>query len=163
MQGKLQEDQPEGLMVASCTAMWNIRLQINPSLFWFCKVSGNCRTLGYLLRVLQGPIWGVSRAFCSAEKHPEHLGEAYSSWKITPGWFRLHLSLVQRGHNGKMQPVMRWGGGGKSQSLPKAPLLFSECSRGEESQMAHAWGSEWMKDTFTHVTENFKAKLMDNC
>lgn len=110
MQGKLQEDQPEGLMVASCTAMWNIRLQINPSLFWFCKVSGNCRTLGYLLRVLQGPIWGVSRAFCSAKKHPEHLEEAYSSWKIAPGWFRLHLSLVQRGHNGKMQPVMKQGG-----------------------------------------------------
>lgn len=26
--------------------------------------------------------------------------------------------------------------------------------------MADAWGSEWMKDMFTHVTENFKAKLM---
>ena len=55
--------------------------------------------------------------------------------------------------------------GGKNANLyllPKAPL-FSECSSVEESQMAHAWGSEWMKDMFTHITENFKAKLMDNC
>lgn len=44
--------------------------------------------------------------------------------------------------------------------LPKA-LLFSECSNVEESQMSHAWGSEWMKDMFTHITKNFKAKLMD--
>lgn len=63
-----------------------------------------------------------------------------------------------------MQPVMKWGGGEASlYLLPKAPLLFSECSSVEESQKAHAWGSEWMKDMFTHITENFKAKLMDNC
>lgn len=66
MQGKLQEDQPEGLMVASCTAMWNVRLYINPSLFLFCKVSGNCRSLGYLLMFSRDQ--SGEQVVCSAQK-----------------------------------------------------------------------------------------------
>lgn len=44
--------------------------------------------------------------------------------------------------------------------LLKALLLFPESSSAEESQMAGAWGSEWMKVAFTHTTVKFKAKLM---
>lgn len=60
-----------------------------------------------------------------------------------------------------MQPITKWDLPPNLYLLLKAPL-FSKSSRVEESQMAHAWGSEWMKDMFTHINENFKAKLMDN-
>lgn len=55
---------------------------------------------------------------------------------------------------------MKWGKKADFYLLPKALLLFPECSIVEGNQMAAAWGSGWVKTAFIHLTENFTEKVV---
>lgn len=77
MQGKLQEDQPEGLMVASCTAMWNFKL--TPHSFCSANFQGTAGVLGTCSCSPGTNLGSKQSVLLRKETCPKNLGHTYSS------------------------------------------------------------------------------------